>query len=70
MTPNPILAAPPWHWWIGLFSLVLDVIILIGLGIIYYRMVVEPTQPRHRSDVPTPSRREGGNRPAGTADGR
>jgi hypothetical protein len=69
MSPNPILAEPPWHSWIGLFSLVLDVIILIGLGLLYYRMVVAPTQPWHRSDVVPPSRREGGSRRAGTADG-
>jgi len=67
MTPNPILAAPPWHWWIGLFSLILDVFLLIGLAILCYRMVL---QPWHRCDVFTPSRRDGAIRAAGSADGR
>jgi hypothetical protein len=50
---TPILAAQPWHWWLGVFWLIVDVILLIGLGILYYRMVVAPTRPPHRSDVLT-----------------
>ena len=51
MTPSPILAAPPWHWWLGLFWLIVNVTLVIGLGILYYRMVVAPTRRRQRSDV-------------------
>jgi hypothetical protein len=49
MASTLILAAPPWHWWLGVFFLVLDVIILIGLGILYRVMVIKP-QHRHGVD--------------------
>ena len=60
MMTSSILAAPPWHWWIAVVSLVLDVIILIALGILYYRMVVEPAHPpRHADVVASPHPRDG-----------
>ena len=46
---HPILAAPPWHWWISVILLVLDGIILVGLAILYYRMVVVPARSMQRA---------------------
>jgi hypothetical protein len=46
-----ILAAPPWHWWIAVVWLVLDVLVLIALGVLCYRMVVLRVHPPRRGDV-------------------
>ena len=43
-----MLAAPPWHWWIAVNLLILDGILLIGLGILYYKMVVAPARSMRR----------------------
>ena len=69
MMTSSILAAPPWHWWIAVVSLVLDVIILIALGILYYRMVVEPAHPPRRADVVASPHPRDGDRARGAGDG-
>ena len=65
-----LLATPPWHWWIGVFALVLDVILLIGLGILYYRLVVVPFLPKRRSREVEQLGSRGGDRVSGNSDGR
>jgi hypothetical protein len=37
-----------WHWWIAVSLHILDGILLIGLGILYFRMVVVPARSMRR----------------------
>jgi hypothetical protein len=55
----PLLAAPPWHWWIAVNLLILDVIILIGLGVLWFRMVVAPRYSRRHDTTDRPPGGEG-----------
>jgi len=56
MTITPLLAAPPWHWWIAVNLLVLDAIILIVLGVLWFRMLMAPRYARRRDMTDRPPR--------------
>ena len=55
MQSYQMLAAPPWHWWIAVNLLIVDGILLIALGTLYYKIVVAPARSMRRDPAVQPS---------------